>query len=599
MKMSKSARLATAGVALLAACSMGFAGTAFAADPQGSVAGVSQEAANPALINPSANVELDIHKYLGAATGQKNDGTEQTITGVDPLEGVNFDIYSVSDANGNPLDLKTNAGWQAANTIHGATITEADLTAGSITVNSTTFKLTKETTETTDAKGVATFEKDNGVGVYVVAENLASSGTITNVTTGAEVNKAKVQGSAPFVVTLPITNPNTRNSWMYTVNVYPKNQQTESPHKSLSEAAADKDAAATEYKVGQTLTYEVSQKVPYYGDVVGAPVDGKYTAPDGKIDHNDISYFYVTDTFDSNLTVGTDPVASVKLGDTTLTKGTDYVVTIDGQKVIVGFTNDGLDKLAASKGGTVTVTYNVTVKSIPTTGEINNTANTIPAPVPSQGGEVPNYTPTTPPDNPPDNPSNKVVAKYGKIRVTKVDGTDTNKKLAGAEFSVYRATATKGADGKFTYSCDNTANEKAITTFTTNDQGQGVSEDLVQSNWYNDGLEKAADGNNNGYLDGAQYAEKYGEIQYCLVETKAPTGYQLLAQPVLYRITETGDVEGQTYNWATVNDQPDNYGNRLPLTGGTGVAILVIAGLALVGGGVMVYERNRRKNLAK
>ncbi len=35
---------------------------------------------------------------------------------------------------------------------------------------------------------------------------------------------SSITPTAPFFVTLPMTNPDATNRWMYDVNVYPKNQ---------------------------------------------------------------------------------------------------------------------------------------------------------------------------------------------------------------------------------------------------------------------------------------------------------------------------------------------------------------------------------------
>ena len=101
-----------------------------------------------------------------------------------PLGGVNFDVYQVftDSAHTQKVDLTTNDGWTAAAAVNGYTPTAADFAAGSFVVGGTTYYLGGAGTVTTDASGNATFTKPNGVGLYLVNENLASSGTISSPT---------------------------------------------------------------------------------------------------------------------------------------------------------------------------------------------------------------------------------------------------------------------------------------------------------------------------------------------------------------------------------------------------------------------------------
>lgn len=86
------------------------------------------------------------------------------------------------------------------------------------------------------------------------------------------------------------------------------------------------------------------------------------------------------------------------------------------------------------------------------------------------------------------------------------------------------------------------------------------------SNWYNDGLylpgEGEPAGNNDGYFDGAQYAAAFGERQYCLAETVSPDGYQLLADPVLFRLTEAGTTVALDDADMNIVNIEDNLGNE-------------------------------------
>ncbi len=69
----------------------------------------------------------------------------------------------------------------------------------------------------------------------------------------------------------------------------------------------------------------------------------------------------------------------------------------------------------------------------------------------------------------------------------------------------------------------------------------------------------------------------------------------MLAEPILYELTEAGAVVDITYTNLEINNQADNIGNQLPLTGGAGIAAISILGLVLIGGGFTYYMVRRRK----
>ena len=75
------------------------------------------------------------------------------------------------------------------------------------------------------------------------------------------------------------------------------------------------------------------------------------------------------------------------------------------------------------------------------------------------------------------------------------------------------------------------------------------------------------------FYNNTQYTA-VGDLQgYCLLETQAPTGYNLNAEPIHFDIMSTNTTP-TTLAMAklTVNNEKSNLGNNLPLTGGAGVA---------------------------
>lgn len=565
----KPFRLAAAAVSALAITTLGLGAPAAFADvtDQTKVNGTSQAAANPALVNPNATVQLNIEKHLGATTGQTNNGTSQTVT-TPKLQGVKFDIYKVDG-----VDLTTNAGWTTAAAAEGVQ-PAADMST--VTIGGTTYTLTKVDTVTTDATGTATFTKDNGVGLYFVKENLASSGTVTNLSTGKEVAKSTITPSSPFFVTLPMTDPTNLNSWMYDVRVYPKNQSD-----SMTKTVTDE----TTYTVGKAIEYKLTSTI--------SPVE-------------ELGYYYIADN-NAYVTVSGVSLA-IKGATTTALNGCDgaggstgpcdYVYWLDsdagaaGSQLKIAFTEAGLTKLQDAKKADVTAqvetVINGTVASVPASGEVPNTGSFIPSSdwyFNNGGTNLPPVPPTEPPTTPvtppepetPGIPSNEVKSYFGTITVDKkLVNAAAGDTAVGAAFAVYV--------------------DPTPTTPCTTDDVTGTSlmqASITEGNTVTFSPLRASDWADNAALANSSAP---GWIQYCVVETKAPDGYNLDAQPIAATIKWDSGTTTLTRNTTLViNNEKSNLGNQLPLTGGEGTAALSIAGLVLVGGGAGYYMLASRK----
>ncbi|WP_406711162.1 SpaH/EbpB family LPXTG-anchored major pilin [Trueperella pyogenes] len=580
MKRNKlRAGAAIAAIALLG--SMGMGGLAYADTakaPQSEVAGKDQSAANPALINKDATTQLSIHKYLGTPVTAKNNGTIQDVKERTPLQNVKFDLYKVEG-----VDLTTNKGWEAAKALYERKVSVADLQKG---IEGTEFKFVKhEKSGVTNASGEAKIEAK--VGLYLVVENLGESTDIKGG--GKTYSAAQITGINPFLVTLPMTNPDKRDSWMYDVHVYPKNQAAEMTKEVLDGNQGKKDQDG--YKIGENITYRLESTI----NVVDSNQDGK-------VDGDDLGYYYVKDAMSENLKYvsATLTIVPTTGNETKLVETTDYVKNenkLEGKNV-VGFslTKEGLEKLAKAAGGKLRTEIVTTVSSMPADGQVKNQASFYPNNYPwTNSGKTPpkpGTPPNTPPNTPPDVPSNEVISKYGDIVIKKVNAEGAL--LDGAEFGVYRAVKNKASDA---YTCAGVDYKAApiAKTDTPTKGGIALIKGLQLSNWRNDS--SAAKGL---IEDQKQY------YSYCLVETKSPDGYQLLAEPIEFDLTEAGAVADLTqYAQADpkagqglkVVNQPDNLKNKLPLTGGQGIALISGLGVVLVGGGAGYYVySNRRKD---
>lgn len=485
---------------------------------------------------------LTVHKYLGATSSLPHDGTAlteeqlKTLTTQKPLEGVKFKLYQVEGVN-----VDTNEGVAVASKIGNMTL-PGDVVANGVEVDGMkyTLKAANPAEMTTDAQGQAVFTVPNvGLpnGVYVVVEDLAGSGELKTVD-GTAVDKAKVTPVAPFAVSVPMTKPDgeTLNK---DVHVYPKNQVNE----------LDKTVVDANINQGGDIVYTISTTS------TGADTNG-----DGKMDKADLGSVYeIVDTLDSNLTYKS---VTVKVADNPVNadeNGYEVTSVKEGNpaqdKVTVSFKGTTLDTIAG--GAKVELKVTATVKSIPDSGIIPNQAKLYPNEYAKNNGK--------PVDSP------KVETKYGDIVIKKVNKDKVA--LKGAEFSVYLNTA----DAK---DCSTYDNNPIATSKATGENG------LISIK----GLHLTS------FVDG-KAVEQAEQVPYCLVETKAPSGYQLLPKPIKFYLTKEGTVADLTA--ATANDgsfvQITNYKNPgLPLTGAQGILLVSVLGLILVSAGVVLTVKRRK-----
>ena len=299
---------------------------------------------------------------------------------------------------------------------------------------------------------------------------------------------------------------------------------TKNDYPSVDKEIPEEDKSA---QIGDTVTYTITVKVP-----------------DSAVDQ-----IVVTDTMTSGLTFKS--ITSVGNGTDTLTADTDYTFAkTDDQNFTVTLS---ADTVTANKGKTITILY---------TAVLNENAVVDAAD-----------------DNDADESSNDNTVKinYGqhfeskpvtvetdtqKFTFEKVDGAD-QKQLPGAIFElqldgtalnlievtkgeVYRiATAEEIADGSIDKVNQMTTTGKVITV-------NGVD----------------------------------GDVTYKLVETQAPTGYNLPDNP-------STDVTPATDNSVAVTIE-NNKGTVLPSTGGMGTTIFyVVGGLLIIGAAIVLVARRK------
>lgn len=313
--------------------------------------------------------------------------------------------------------------------------------------------------------------------------------------------------------------------------------------------------------VGETVTYTVTGQVP---DTTGYD-----------------NYIYkIHDTLTSGLdfvtnTGGTKVKVTVKIGDTTVdvneadfVNATGEVVTNPTRTMVL----DLSEKVrAATNGQTIEVTYQAKVNK----DAVVETKNSATLEYSNNPGT--NETGTTKPS--------EVVTPTYPLDINKINAKD-NKMLEGAHFTLYGSTSegtidrtkaikvTKDGEGKYTYASDQNATGNTTEMVTVADKIDGKG--------YNLHL--------NGLAVGTYYLE----------ETKAPDGFNKLANPIKVTIAKTGDTE-----WTISKDGKDesdkiidienSTGSLLPSTGGTGVIVFAGVAILLVFGVAVSFIRDKRK----
>lgn len=434
------------------------------------------------------------------------------------------------------VDLTTQAGWEKLASYNGNV---DDAKADGVDA-------AKE--KTTGADGLAKFDGLT-LGAYIVTETVTPAGYV---------------GSKPFIITVPMTHPTDLNKWVYDVHAYPKNSKA-----GVDKTVNDADTPA----IGSAISYTIKSDVPAA---------------------ESLAYYDVVDQYDKRVELPEANVAlkliNGKTGEVALVKDTDYKLKAadgtDGKTKFwtAEFTAAGRQKLVENREDDTTkvqMDLSGTVKDkVDTDGLFKNKAILLPN-APSNG-----WTPESGTVPPPDYPNSEVVSKFGKVKITKVSAKDTTAKLQGAEFEVYKCTPQSTPTTNFE-SVDAILDKKlspaGTATYTTGTDGTVTIDGLRNNDWENNAAVAEAD---RGW--------------YCLVETKAPDGFELQTRPIAFQVLESNSDADNEYTLATtVKDVPKNGGFNLPLTGAAGIGVLIGAGALLVGGsGAIALANKRRKDQA-
>lgn len=380
----------------------------------------------------------------------------------------------------------------------------------------------KTVTGTTGGDGKLVLDKGKGLVQGIWLFTETITGDVTDTVAKKTYKASEIAPSTPFIVSLPYTNAE-GNGWNYDVTVQPKN----------TTSGITKEVKDADKNVGDDIQYLVKGSIPVI------PKD------------ETLKSFRITDRLD---TENLEQIrAQVALSDgSAISDGTDYTLAIDqaAGTVKVEFTEAGRGKLAAAKpGSTVNLTIDAKVKALTgTDGIAVNEAKQF-VHYPGQDKE----TETT---------SNEVKSYWGLVNVIKTEeGKKT--KLKGAEFELYRCEGTEKKKDQLQDQNKIKIGDKS--TWTTGDDGSVIIDGIHVTN----------------IEDNSKEIKKF----YCLVETKAPSGYVATSEVHSFDLVS----DEKKLNTSTPVQYEAKIENKrsempkLPLTGGMGIGILAALGALIAG----------------
>ena len=307
------------------------------------------------------------------------------------------------------------------------------------------------------------------------------------------------------------------------------------------EVTVDKSADKTSVTKNEKVTYTITVEIPTYAE----------QATDKS--------FYVSDLLPDGLTIdpasikvqidGTDVATAAYALDTTATAEYTFKLSVSTTQYAANWSANG--------GKQLVITYTATLNDNNTTAVNVKETNTVTfdySNYPYVGNSHKQKTDT-------------VDVTTFAIKIDKFVKDNENNKLAGAKFDLYR-----------------TATQAEINA--------GKSSEIPHTSIQGIKLESDKVTDADGVATFAKYEANGTKYDYYLVETQAPSGYNILDNAVKVNFTDA-EVEA-TAGVYTVK-VPNSSGILLPITGGTGTVIFTIIGIALMVGAVVLFVVSRKK----
>lgn len=311
------------------------------------------------------------------------------------------------------------------------------------------------------------------------------------------------------------------------------------------EVSVDKTADKTSVTKNEKVTYTITVEIPTYAT--------------GAVDKS----FYVSDLLPDGLTIDTDSIkvqidgtdvntAAYTLDKTANTTTEPYYtfkLSVDTDKYA--------ERWSANGGKQLVITYTATLNNNNTTAVNVKETNTVTF----------DYSFYPYVENSHKQKTDTVDVTTFAIKIDKYVSGDERAKLANAKFDLYRTATQAEIDARTSVEIPHTSI-----------QGIKLEGDKVT--------------NDNGAATFEKYEANGTNYDYYLVETQAPSGYNLLDDAVKVKFTDA-DVEN-TAGVYTVKVS-NSSGIQLPITGGTGTVIFTIIGIALMVGAVVLFVVSRKK----
>ena len=322
-------------------------------------------------------------------------------------------------------------------------------------------------------------------------------------------------------------------------------------------------------EVGQKVTYTLGSKVP---DTTG------YTKYE----------FTFKDKTTAGLTYDGNNSVTVKIGEQTLSPGTDYTFAAspsdgnDFELTINLLQNAGT---TSAPNWVAKYTYDAAIE-ITYTATVNEAAVTK---IDENHATLTYHNNPKNEDSKDTTPPVEVPTYSSKLIINKVDGASTTTPLEGAKF-VLKAKTVGSVEGD-SHETDIAAGKYYFYDTTTKDvKWVEVSGNptLAQLAANTDITVVTTDAQGKANFDGLE------DGTYELVEVEAPKGYNLLTSPVDVVINGADATEEDLSPLTVTTPVENNSGTQLPSTGGIGTTIFYVVGTILViGAGVVLITRRR------
>ncbi|HEM3619598.1 TPA: SpaH/EbpB family LPXTG-anchored major pilin [Streptococcus suis] len=519
--------------------------------------GIFSNLFTPVVSAEETSATVTIHKLQGKTGPIVNTGNVlEGYNASDFLGGITYNVYDVTDeyhAKYNEVYTPTTAKAAAV-----AARQYVQGTAGHAPkfkdTTDTDYVATLKGTQTTATVETATELVPKGAARFTLPKKSGKSGDKDAVYVFVEQPKTGItKAEENLVLSFPVyelseDGKSYTDKELTAIHLYPKNTtETIKPVKEITNPNPDTDGR-NNYNIGQDIEFKLSTQIP--ANIGIKEVDGvtPHYNTFGLIDIHD-----TTLAFDKE-----DDKHQLKVADTdiVLAKNTDYTIVV-GEPVVEGketfkvkLTQAGINKLAEQGGKTLEFTYTMKLNAQAVMDSKN--VNKVTVEYGRKEGTF-NDVVTT--------PGNEKEVYTGGYRFRKTD-VSTDKPLAGAEF-VVRDAATAGQYLKIDDKTKEISWVKSVTDATIFKTGEDGIVDIK-------GL-------------------KYGT--YYLEETKAPTDYVKLSEPIKF------DVKIDSYKTTTTTPHPvaNTPKGFLPSTGGAGIILFVALGAAMVGL-AGVYFTSRRKD---